>query len=125
MSQHVGFYEVITDQPYTLTTAQGSKNSLVKPFSFTPPPNTATDNAAVLNFMLHVEDAKQMVFKIDVNGVSAVYLPENGSNRSFVQEVLNPNPLKPGQVNSLVCTLQSGTGTLSFSDMVIAYQRNV
>lgn len=122
MAQHVGFYEVIADNVVTLAQPVGD---LDQTFTFTPPANTAIDNPAILSFMVNVTKAVGLQFRISLNGVNIVALNETGGFRSFVQEVVAGNLIKPGAANALLCTIAGGSGSVAFSDMVIAYQRNI
>jgi hypothetical protein len=122
MSQHVAFYEVLTDPNIELKQPLGDLDTEL---TFTPPTNAATDNPAILSFMVGFINAKDLKFRINLNGNSAVKLnPENGTRvSSFCQEIVGA--IKPGLSNKLKCFIESGTGTVGFSDMVIWYQRNV
>ena len=126
MSQHVAIYEMITDSIVRLGPLPFNDGP-EKEFKFTPPSNTATDNAAVLSFMVNT-DSTNMKFRISLNGTVIVALNEDGKKRFFVQECVGGggnNLLKPGVTNTLKCLIESGGGTISFSDMVIWYQRNI
>jgi hypothetical protein len=122
MTQHVGFYQVISDNIVTLAQPTGD---LDQNFSFKPPANAATDNPAILSFMVHITDAVNMKFRISLNGTNVVALNESGNFRSFVQEVVGGNLIQPGATNTLLCNIQSGSGSISFSDMVLWYNRNI
>jgi hypothetical protein len=126
MAQHVGFYEVITDENKTVTTEQiGTQPpDTDESFTFTPPANTATDNPAVLSFMVTVAGGVDMHFVISLNGTGMVFINEN-KFKGFWQEVLDASKIKPGMTNTLECKINSGKGTVTFSDMVIWYQRNI
>jgi hypothetical protein len=128
MSQHVAIYEVLTDNAVRLGPLPFNDGP-EKEFTFTPPANTATDNRAVLSFVVGT-DCVNLKFRITLNGnpTPIVALNEDGKKRFFVQEVVGAagnNLIRPGATNTLRCFIESGGGTISFSDMVIWYQRNI
>src|SRR5262249_23295847 len=122
MTQHVGFYEVISDDIVTLAQPAGDPD---RDFFFNPPANAATDNPAILSFMFRITKASNMQFNIYLNGTLVGKLNESGDFRSFYLEAIGANIIKPGSTNKLACKIQSGSGSISFSDMVLWYQRNI
>ena len=71
MSQHVAFYQVLTDPGIELKQPQGDLDTAL---TFTPPPNAATDNPAILSFMVGFINANNLKFRINLNGNLVVAL---------------------------------------------------
>lgn len=125
MSQHVAFYEVFTNAYIELGHDLAQPYDFVHTFTFTPPANTATDNPAILNYMVVIDKAVDLRFRIKLNDHEFHALNQSGHSSGFIQEIVPSHLIKPGVVNKLECIIISGKGSISFSDMVIWYQRNV
>ena len=125
MSQHVALYQVlITSEINPPLRAPGDLDKQSKVISFTLPSNTATDNRPVLSFMVSISDADSLKFYIKLNGADP-FLYLNGNGSRFVQQTVEHGNLIPGAVNTLTCYIESGSGQVAFSEMVLWYQRNI
>jgi hypothetical protein len=123
MSQHVAIYQVMSTSESVLQ-APGALEKQFKEISFTVPSNTATDNPPVLSFLVSISKAVNLKFFIRLNGAEPfLFLTENGN--SFVQQVVEHGTLIPGVANTLRCAIESGSGNVAFSEMVLWFQRNI
>jgi hypothetical protein len=123
MSEHVAIYQVMSTSDTPLK-APGALNEQFKEISFTIPSDTATDNPPVLSFLVSISKAVNLKFFIRLNGAEPfLFLNDNGSR--FVQQVVEHGNLIPGVVNTLRCAIESGSGNVAFSEMVLWFQRNI
>jgi hypothetical protein len=123
MSQHVAIYQVMSTSDTPLQVPPIAKEPAFKEIFFTVPSDTATDNAPVLSFLVTITNAVNLQFSIALNGARFLVLKNNQSG--FVQQVVEHGKLIPGASNTLNCAIESGSGNVAFSEMVLWFQRNI
>jgi hypothetical protein len=124
MSQHVAIYQVMSTSDTVLKAPPTELDPTFKEISFTVPSDTATDNPPVLSFLFTISNSVNLKFSIVLNGTTR-FLVLNGNGSGFVQQVVKQGKLIPGAVNTLSCAIESGSGNVAFSEMVLWFQRNI
>lgn len=112
-------YQIIRDTEFTLGTDQDET------FSFTLPQQLIRTGARkpVLSFLVRpVGVIGDMRFKVDLNDDPEVDATMQGSHKRGFWEVINNNIAKVG-TNTIHFRVLSGIGNVTFSDVVVWYQR--
>jgi hypothetical protein len=84
----------------------------------------STDHSAVLTFMVTASGSGTKEFEVDINDETDVFRQTSNSEARAMLEVVDKGLLRVGS-NSIQFRMESGTGSLTFSDVVLWYQRNI
>ncbi len=84
----------------------------------------STDHSAVLSFMVTASGSGTKEFEVDINDTTDVFRSTSNSEARAVVEVVDKGLLQVGS-NTLQFRMESGSGSLTFSDVVLMYQRNI
>lgn len=84
----------------------------------------STDHSAVLAFMVTASGSGTKEFEVDINDKTDVFRQTSNSEARSMLEVVDKGLLITGQ-NTIQFRMENGSGSLTFSDVVLWYQRNI
>lgn len=84
----------------------------------------STDHSAVIAFMVTASGSGTKEFEVDINDKTDVFRQTSDSESRSMLEVVDKGLLKTGS-NTVQFRMESGSGSLTFSDVVLWYQRNI
>ncbi len=121
-------YKVLIDHAFTLSAGETYTLTFELP-SDTALPAIAGDGSApqrpLIMFMVNpTNNADRLKCEITLNGVMALPTTFNDSVRRTMHESIGGDRFLPGAENSLEFNVVSGTGSVSFSDVVVWFQRS-
>ncbi len=99
-------------------------------FNFNLTPDTGVDfnSRSVLAFLVSSNNGDNIILRVRVNGTNqAIYTIPTGHHVGTLHEILNPGILQnnPNNVEFLLESPKSGSGSVRISDLVVFYQRNI
>src|SRR5262245_2918702 len=117
----VGDYAILADGQVSLKIG----GDIDHDFPFTLPNTTSLTARAVLSMQMEAEGPpSNLKWSFSINGTKVGAYTHSKDRFGVIQEVVSTGILKTG-ANTAKVLVESGSGTLKVSDMVLQYQNNV
>ena len=116
-------YKVVRDTKFNLRSGQEESFELVLPGDLV---RSGNSKRPMISFFADPSgDAQDLKCRIEVNGQRVVSYTYSGGVGRQHTEVLRHDQLNSGETNRIQFRVESGRGSVGFSDVVLWYQRNV
>ncbi|MCA9472498.1 MAG: hypothetical protein MRJ96_16750 [Nitrospirales bacterium] len=121
-------YKVLLDHSFTLSASESHTLTFELPSDTALPAATGDGTAVqrpIIMFMADpTNDANGLNCEITINGDTAISTTFNEGVRRTMHESIGGNRFLTGKMNSLQFSVIDGTGSVSFSDVVVWFQRS-
>ena len=116
-------YKVVRDTKFNLSSGRENSFELVLPTDLV---RSGNSKRPMISFFADPSgNARALRCTIRINGQRVVdYTYSGGVGRQHT-EVLRHDQLNPGETNRITFRVESGSGSVSFSDVVLWYQRDI